>query len=131
MRLIPSLRFTPRPFMRAGSASAALVLGLALVLGACSKPAPEPAAAVQPAPEPAAAVQPAPVSDSDVTAAVQSLLGSDSQTRAYTFTVATSAGEVSLGGTMDTQVQIDHALALTRATAGVRSVKDGLVLKPS
>lgn len=121
MRLIPSLRFTPRPFTRAGSASAALVLGLALVLGACSKPAPEPAAAVQPAP----------VSDSDVTTAVQSLLGSDSQTRAYTFTVATSAGEVSLGGTMDTQVQIDHALALTRATAGVRSVKDGLVLKPS
>jgi hypothetical protein len=103
------------------AAAAGLVLGLALTLGACSKPAPEPPAVVQPAA----------VSDSDVTAAVQSLLGGDAQTKPFNLAVATSQGEVSLTGTMDTQVQIDHALALTRATAGVRNVKDGLVLKPS
>ncbi|GCL61817.1 BON domain-containing protein [Pseudaquabacterium pictum] len=106
---------------RAGVATALVVLAFAALLGACSKSAPEPVAAVQPST----------VSDGEVTAAVRSLLDGDAQTKAFAITVSTSAGEVSLNGTLDTQVQIDHALALTRATAGVRSVKDGLVLKPS
>lgn len=110
-----------RPAPRAGVATALLVLALATLLGACSKPAPEPVVVVQPTT----------VSDGEVTAAVQRMLDGDAQTRAFSIAVATSAGEVSLTGTLDTQAQIDQALALTRATAGVRGVKDGLALKPS
>ena len=121
MPLVPIARSPRRPALRAGFATVLLVLAPALLLGGCSKPAPEPVAAVQPST----------VSDGEVTAAVRSLLDGDAQTKAFAITVSTSAGEVSLNGTLDTQVQIDHALALTRATAGVRSVKDGLVLKPS
>jgi hypothetical protein len=38
-----------RPVQRVGLATALLVLAFAALLGACGKPAPEPAAAVQPA----------------------------------------------------------------------------------
>ena len=110
-----------RPAPRTGVATALLVLAFAALLGACSKPAPEPVVVVQPST----------VSDGEVTAAVQRMLDGDDQTKAFPITVLTSAGEVSLTGTLDTQAQIDQALALTRATAGVQGVKNGLVLKPS
>jgi hyperosmotically inducible periplasmic protein len=116
-------RPTVRPSPLLALLSVAMVLALALVQAACSKTTPSPGLPV--------AVQPAMPSDADVTAAVQSLLGGDGQLQAYPIGVSTSQGEVHLTGTLDTQVQIDHALALTRATVGVRSVKDGLLRRPA
>jgi hyperosmotically inducible periplasmic protein len=105
-----------------------IAAALVLTLAACSKPTPPPEvapAAAMPAPAVAAVES----SDIDVTTLVKTALLSDNDTKAFEVAVVTTKGDVRLTGVMDTQMQIDRALTITRAITGVHAVHDELTLK--
>ena len=101
------------------AATAALSLGLSLSLGACSKPAPM----VQLTPPIAA------VTDMDISTGVKTALLRDDMTKSFEVIVFSRKGNVRMSGVMDTQAQVDQALALTRAVQGVRTVNAELSVK--
>jgi hyperosmotically inducible periplasmic protein len=94
-------------------------------LGACSKPA-EPEAVTTPAPPVTLGTQ---VDDSVITSSVKSVLLSDELVKSFDLQVETRKGVVQLSGFVDSQAQIDQAVALTRAVAGVTDVENGVTLK--
>lgn len=100
-----------------------LAAGIAL-LSACN-PAPTP-------PVSAADITTAPgnVSDLDVTTAVKTALQSDDSLKAFDIQVVTTKGDVRLIGSVQTQSQIDGAIALTRQAPGAHAVHNELTLKP-
>ena len=71
------------------------------------------------------------IDDTVVTASVKSALLGDADIKSFDFKVETRKGEVQLSGFVDNQAQVDRAIALTRAVAGVKSVQDRLNLKGS
>jgi hyperosmotically inducible periplasmic protein len=94
-------------------------------LGACSKPA-EPEVVATPAPPITLGTQ---VDDSVVTSSVKSALLADDLVKSFDLQVETRKGVVQLSGFVDSQAQIDQALLLTRAVAGVTDVENGVTLK--
>ena len=96
-------------------------------LGACSKSA-EPEAVVTPEPPMTLGTQ---VDDAVVTSTVKSALLADDLVKSFDLQVETRKGVVQLSGFVDNQAQIDQALALTGAVAGVLSVENAVTLKDS
>lgn len=95
------------------------------LLGACSKPA-EPDVVATPAPPITLGTQ---VDDTVITSSVKSLLLADELVKSFDLQVETRKGVVQLSGFVDSQAQIDQAVSLTRAVAGVTDVENGVSLK--
>lgn len=95
------------------------------LLGACSKPA-EPEVVATPAPPITLGTQ---VDDTVITSSVKSLLLADELVKSFDLQVETRKGVVQLSGFVDSQAQIDQAVSLTRAVAGVTDVENGVTLK--
>ncbi len=94
-------------------------------LGACSKSV-EPEVVAAPAPPMTLGTQ---VDDAVITSGVKSVLVADDLVKGLDLQVETRKGVVQLSGFVDSQAQIDQALALTRAVAGVNEVENGITLK--
>jgi hyperosmotically inducible protein len=107
--------------------TAVLVTSLSALalLGACSKPA-EPEVVATPAPPITLGTQ---VDDTVITSSVKSLLLADDLVKSFDLQVETRKGVVQLSGFVDSQAQIDQAVSLTRAVAGVTDVENGVTLK--
>ena len=69
------------------------------------------------------------VDDSVITSGVKSALLGDVLVKSFDLQVETRKGTVQLSGFVDSQAQIDQALALTRGVAGVTEVENGVTLK--
>ena len=95
------------------------------LLAACSKPA-EPEVVATPAPPITLGTQ---VDDTVITSSVKSLLLADELVKSFDLQVETRKGVVQLSGFVDSQAQIDQAVSLTRAVAGVTDVENGVTLK--
>ena len=115
-------------FHPAGALTLAIVL--ASGLGACSKGPASGATASGNAPssmmEDANGKHP---QDLQVTARLKDALMLDPALKAFEISVVTTKGDARLGGVLDTQLQIDTALKLARATTGVHTVHDELTLR--
>lgn len=96
-------------------------MATALLLGACGRP-PEPAAAH--------AATAGRVPDLAVSEQLQSALRQSESLKDFDIAVLTSKGDVLLRGTLDSQPQIDEAIAIARAAAGAHTVHDHLSIKP-
>ena len=94
-------------------------------LGACNKPA-EPELVVPPSPPMTLGTQ---VDDTVITSSVKSVLVADDLVKSLDLQVETRKGVVQLSGFVDSQAQIDQAVSLTRAVAGVTDVENGVTLK--
>lgn len=94
-------------------------------LGACTKPA-EPEAVTPPSSPMTLGTQ---VDDTVITSGVKSALIADDLVKSLDLQVETRKGVVALSGFVDSQTQIEQALALTRAVAGVTDVENGITLK--
>jgi hyperosmotically inducible protein len=64
-----------------------------------------------------------------VTARVKSALLADPNVKSFGFKVETRKGEVQLSGFVDSQTQIDRAIAVTRGVAGVKNIENKVSLK--
>ena len=69
------------------------------------------------------------IDDSVVTARVKSALLADPNVKSFGFKVDTRKGEVQLSGFVDSQAQIDRAIAVTRGVAGVKNIENKVSLK--
>ena len=69
------------------------------------------------------------VDDTVITSGVKSALIADDLVKSLDLQVETRKGVVQISGFVDSQAQIDQALALTRAVAGVTDVENGISLK--
>jgi hyperosmotically inducible protein len=69
------------------------------------------------------------IDDSVVTTRVKSALLDKLELKSFDLKVETRRGEVMLSGFVDNQSQIDHAVAVTQAQTGVKSVDNKLSLK--
>lgn len=96
-----------------------------VTLGACNK-APEPEAATLLASPMTLGNQ---VDDTVITSSVKSALLADDLVKGMDLQVQTRKGVVQLSGFVDSQAQIDQALMLTRAVAGVTDIENGVTLK--
>ena len=106
-------------FLLAGS-----LIGLAaLTLVACNKP---PEMVQEPAPSITMGTQ---VDDAVITSGVKSALLGDEAIKSFDLQVETRKGTVQLSGFVDSQAQIDQALAITRSVAGVTEIENGVTLK--
>lgn len=110
------------------SRSALLASGIAAIalLGACSK-TPEPATPA--APQTQTTTLGSQVDDTVVTSTVKSALLADPTINSFDLQVETRNGIVQLSGFVDEQAQIDKALAIAHAVAGVTTVETGVTLK--
>jgi len=71
------------------------------------------------------------IDDSVVTTNVKSALLADPEVKSLEFKVETRKGDVQLSGFVDNQRQLDRAIAITRAVAGVHAVQNNVNLKVS
>ena len=69
------------------------------------------------------------VDDGIITGKVKSALLADANVKSFDIAVVTRKGEVQLSGFVDSQVQIDAAIALARTVEGVTSVGNEMSLK--
>jgi hyperosmotically inducible periplasmic protein len=69
------------------------------------------------------------VDDSVITSSVKSALLGDPTVKSFDLQVETRKGTVQLSGFVDSQAQIDQAVAVTRGVAGVTDVENGVTLK--
>ena len=69
------------------------------------------------------------VDDTVITSSVKSALLADAAIKSFDLQVQTRKGTVQLSGFVDSQAQIDQALAVTRGVAGVTAVENGVTLK--
>ncbi len=117
-----------------------LALPVALLLVACSKPAPPPEPAM-PAPVADAASaamastapQAADVPSADdlaVTTRVKTAFQGDSSLKALDIQVMATKGDVRLSGQVDKPEQKDRAVELARSLEGVHSIHDEVTVKP-
>ncbi|HWR20691.1 MAG TPA: BON domain-containing protein [Verrucomicrobiae bacterium] len=67
--------------------------------------------------------------DSAITAKIKAKLLGDSTISGFAITVETFRGRVILAGFVNSQAQVDRAIALSREVAGVREVQSALVIK--
>ena len=68
--------------------------------------------------------------DAVLAARVKQALVADPELRSLPMSVATYRGVVQLSGYVDSEAQIQKALAVTRGVAGVQSVSNDLQLRP-
>jgi hyperosmotically inducible periplasmic protein len=109
--------------------TALLATGLSALtlIGACGKTA-EPEALTPLTPPITLGTQ---VDDTVITSSVKSLLLADDLVKGFDLQVETRKGVVQLSGFVDSQAQIDQAVTLTRAVAGVTDVNNDVTLKGS
>lgn len=69
------------------------------------------------------------VDDSIITTRVKTVLLADPNIKSFDIAVVTRKGETQLSGFVNTQNQIDHAMELTRAVEGVKSVSNEMSVK--
>ena len=69
------------------------------------------------------------IDDTVVTTKVKSTLLADADIRSFDLKVETRKGVVQLSGFVDSQAQVERAIAATRAVEGVKSVENGITLK--
>jgi len=69
-------------------------------------------------------------SDSAITARVKTALLADPGLKSLAISVETYRGAVQLSGFVNSEVQIQKAVAVTRSVSGVQSVKNDLHVKP-
>lgn len=69
------------------------------------------------------------IDDTVITSSVKSSLLADADIKSLDFKVETHKGEVQLSGFVDNQSQLDRAITVTRAVAGVKTVQNNVVLK--
>ncbi|SAL35897.1 BON domain-containing protein [Caballeronia humi] len=69
-------------------------------------------------------------SDSAITAQVKTALLADPGLKSLAVSVETYRGAVQLSGFVNSEVQIQKAVAVTRSVSGVQSVKNDLHVKP-
>lgn len=69
------------------------------------------------------------VDDAVITSSVKSALVADDLVKSLDLQVETRKGVVQLSGYVDSPAQIDQAISLTRAVAGVTEVENGITLK--
>jgi hyperosmotically inducible protein len=69
------------------------------------------------------------VDDTVITSSVKSALLADAAINSFDLQVQTRKGTVQLSGFVDSQAQIDQALAITRGVSGVTAVENGVTLK--
>lgn len=69
------------------------------------------------------------VDDTVITSGVKAVLVADDLVKSLDLQVETRKGVVQLSGFVDSQAQIDQAVALTRAVAGVTEIENGISLK--
>ena len=69
------------------------------------------------------------VDDSAITAKIKTKLLGDPIVSGFAVSVETFRGRVVLSGFVNSQAQIDRAIALTREVPGVREVQSALVIK--
>ena len=117
-------------------ATGAMLAGsMALALSGCSKPADTPTSSGQVGTpsssggNAASATIGTEIDDSVVTTKVKSALLNDPDVKSIDFKVETRKGEVLLSGFAANQAQIDRALTVTKAVAGVKSVDNKVSLK--
>ncbi len=96
---------------------------MAITLGACSKTVDTAAA---PAPSTTVGTK---VDDTVITTLVKAGLADSMDVKSFDFKVETRKGEVLLSGFVDNQSQIDRAVAVAQAVAGVTSVDNKVSLK--
>ncbi len=111
--------------LRRGSTSAALAVTLLAALLTGCKKAPDPAVAAA-APSVTMGTQ---LDDTVITAAVKQALLADPAVKSFELQVQTRKGTVQLAGFVETQAQIDQALAVTRSVSGVSQVENGVSLR--
>ena len=109
------------------TALAGAALLLALGLAGCSKPSEPAKASVDAASSAAAAV--ANVSDIDVTEHVKTALQQNESLKGFDINVVTLKGDVRLSGMVNSQAQIDEALAIARASDGAHTIHNELTIK--
>lgn len=102
---------------------AALAGVLTFYSAACSKP--EDRAGV-PVPGTTVGIE---IDDSVITSKVKSALLESPEVKSLDFKVETRKGEVQLSGFVDSQTQIDRAVAVTYAVAGVKNIDNKMSLK--
>jgi hyperosmotically inducible protein len=96
---------------------------MAITLGACSKTVDT---AATPAPSTTVGTK---VDDTVITTLVKAGLADSMEVKSFDFKVETRKGEVLLSGFVDNQSQIDRAVAVAQAVAGVTSVDNKVSLK--
>ena len=96
---------------------------MAITLGACSKTVDT---AATPAPSTTVGTK---VDDTVITTLVKAGLADSMDVKSFDFKVETRKGEVLLSGFVDNQSQIDRAVAVAQAIAGVTSVDNKVSLK--
>jgi hyperosmotically inducible periplasmic protein len=94
-----------------------------MVVDGCSK-SPEANVAMPAAPIPASNI-----SDIDVTEHVKTALHQNELLKGFDINVVTLKGDVRLTGMVDSQVQIDEAIKIARASDGAHTVHDELTIK--
>ncbi|MDP2000180.1 MAG: BON domain-containing protein, partial [Rhodoferax sp.] len=99
---------------------------MAITLAACSKPVDTAATTAPPAPSTTVGTQ---VDDTVITTMVKAGLADSMDVKGFDFKVETRKGEVLLSGFVDNQSQIDRAVAVAQAVAGVTSVDNKVSLK--
>ena len=72
----------------------------------------------------------APMDDATITARVKTALLNDTQVNASKIDVSTSAGIVTISGSVRTQPEEARAIAVARTITGVRDVKSALQVSP-
>ena len=96
---------------------------MTLFISGCNKPQ---EATGTPAPSTTVGTE---IDDSVVTARVKSALLADPHVKSFDFKVETRKAEVQLSGFVDNLTQIDRAIEVTRAVAGVKSVENNVNVK--
>ena len=97
----------------------------AVLLGACGEPPPP----MPPMITSAASAPERNVGDQEVTEHVRTAIQQRDALKALDIQVLTLKGDVRLMGTVDSQAQIDEAVAIARASDGAHSVHDELTIK--
>jgi osmotically-inducible protein OsmY len=101
----------------------ATALAAMAAMGGCSK-SPETSATAA-----VAASATGNVSDIDVTEHVKTALQQNEALKGFDINVVTLKGDVRLSGMLDSQVQIDQAVSVARASVGAHAVHDELTIK--
>jgi hyperosmotically inducible protein len=99
-----------------------LAAGTALLLTGCNRQDPVAAA-------PATTTVGTEIDDTVVTAKVKSALLSDQEVKPFDIKVETRKGVVLLSGFVDSQFQMDHAIAVARTVEGVKGTESGMTLR--
>lgn len=103
--------------------STALAALTTLTLAGCGKP---PEAQTPPAPDITVGTQ---VDDAVITSGIKSALVADPLVKGFDLQVETRKGVVQLSGFVDSQAQIDQAVALARSVVGVTEIENSVSLK--